>query len=82
MTQQRRTAGTPLGAVGRGLAVGAVGTLAMDVLLCARYRRGRGKRAFPTWEFSAGATLPNRGGPVDRRPSASSRRRHRRRGRL
>ena len=53
MTQQCRTAGTPLSAVGRGLAAGAVGTLAMDVLLYARYRRGGGKSDFPTWEFSA-----------------------------
>jgi hypothetical protein len=53
MTQQCRTAGTPLGAVGRGLVAGAVGTLAMDVGLYARYRRGGGKRDFPTWEFSA-----------------------------
>jgi len=51
-TQQRRT-GTPLGAVGRGLVAGALGTLAMDVVLYARYRRGGGKRDFPTWEFSA-----------------------------
>ena len=47
MTQQCRTAGTPLSAVGRGLAAGAVGTLAMDVLLYARYRRGGGKSNFP-----------------------------------
>ena len=40
----RKTAGTPLGAVGRGLAAGAVGTLAMDLLLYARYRRGGGKQ--------------------------------------
>jgi Protein of unknown function (DUF1440) len=53
MTQQRRTGGTPLGAVGRGLAAGAVGTLAMDVVLYARYRRSGGKRDFSTWEFSA-----------------------------
>ncbi len=26
----------------------------MDVVLYARYRRGGGKRDFPTWEFSAG----------------------------
>ena len=32
----RKTARTPLGAVGRGLAAGAVGTLAMDLLLYAR----------------------------------------------
>jgi hypothetical protein len=53
MTQQCRTAGTPLGAVGRGLVAGAVGTVAMDVVLYARYQRGGGKRDFPTWEFSA-----------------------------
>jgi hypothetical protein len=53
MTQQQRTVGTPLGAVGRGLAAGAVGTLAMDGLLYVRYRRGGGKRDFLTWEFSA-----------------------------
>jgi hypothetical protein len=53
MTQQCRTVGTPLGAVGRGLVAGAVGTLTMDVVLYARYRRGGGKRDFPTWEFSA-----------------------------
>jgi Protein of unknown function (DUF1440) len=52
MTQQRSTAGTPLGAVGRGLVAGAAGTLAMDVVLYARYRRGGGKRVFPSWEFS------------------------------
>jgi Protein of unknown function (DUF1440) len=52
MTQQRRAVGTPLGAVGRGLVAGAVGTFAMDVLLYARYRRGGGQRNFPTWEFS------------------------------
>jgi hypothetical protein len=52
MTQQCRAAGTPLGAVGRGLAAGAVGTLAMDVLLYVRYRRGGGTRHFSAWEFS------------------------------
>jgi Protein of unknown function (DUF1440) len=54
MTQQRRTVGTPLGAVGGGVVAGAVGTLVMDVLLYARYRRGGGERNFPTWEFSTG----------------------------
>jgi hypothetical protein len=38
----QKTVGTPLGAVGRGLIAGAVGSLAMDVLWYARYRRGYG----------------------------------------
>ena len=50
----RKTAGTPLGAVGRGLAAGAIGSLAMDVLWYARYRRGGGKQHFFAWEFSVG----------------------------
>src|ERR1700750_811650 len=50
----RKTAGTPLGAVGRGLAAGAVGTLAMDLLLYARYRRGGGKQHLLGWAFSSG----------------------------
>ena len=50
----RKTAGTPLGAVGRGLAAGAAGTLAMDLLWYARYRRGGGKQHLLAWEFSAG----------------------------
>jgi hypothetical protein len=44
---------SPLGAVLRGLAGAAVGTLAMDVLLYARYRRGGGQSGFLSWEFSA-----------------------------
>jgi hypothetical protein len=50
----RKTAGTPLGAAGRGLAAGAVGTLAMDLVLYARYRRGGGTQHFVPWEFSFG----------------------------
>ena len=50
----RKTAGTPLGAIGRGLIAGAVGSLAMDVLWYARYRRGGGKQHFFAWEFSSG----------------------------
>ena len=50
----RKTAGTPLGAVGRGLAAGAVGTLAMDLLWYARYRCGGGKQHLFAWEFSSG----------------------------
>ncbi|MFG1820653.1 hypothetical protein ACGFIF_43325 [Kribbella sp. NPDC049174] len=44
---------TPLGAVIRGSVAGALGTLAMDVLLYGRYRRDAGKSDFPRWEFSA-----------------------------
>ena len=44
---------TPLGAVTRGLVAGTIGTLAMDALLYAEYRRGGGKSEFGRWEFSA-----------------------------
>jgi Protein of unknown function (DUF1440) len=44
---------TPVGAVVRGLVASAVGTLAMDLLLFARYRRGAGKSSFRQWELSA-----------------------------
>ena len=50
----RKTADTPLGTIGRGLIAGAVGSLAMDVLWYARYRRGGGKQHFFAWEFSSG----------------------------
>ena len=45
---------TPLGAVARGLAAGALGTVAMDASLFARYRRGGGDGRFAPWEFSSG----------------------------
>jgi hypothetical protein len=45
---------TPVGAVARGLAAGAAGTLAMDLLLFARYRRGGGEAGFREWELSEG----------------------------
>jgi hypothetical protein len=45
---------TPLGAVTRGLLASAVGTLAMDVLWFARYRRAGGDRSFTAWELSSG----------------------------
>jgi hypothetical protein len=45
---------TPLGAVVRGLVAGAAGTVAMDALLYARYRRGQGDESFEPWESSAG----------------------------
>ena len=44
---------TPLGAVGRGLVAGAVGTFAMDVLWFVRYKRAGGESGFGAWEFSA-----------------------------
>lgn len=47
---------TPLGAILRGALAGAVGTLAMDLLWYRRYRRGGGRSAFTSWEFSAGLT--------------------------
>jgi len=50
----RRAGMTPLGAVARGLAAGALGTVAMDVSLFARYRRGGGDSRFGPWEFSSG----------------------------
>jgi hypothetical protein len=45
---------TPLGAVARGLISGALGTLAMDALWFARYKRGGGEGDFDAWEFSSG----------------------------
>lgn len=39
-------------AVVRGVAAGAVGTVAMDLLWYARYRRGGGDEGFFDWEFS------------------------------
>jgi hypothetical protein len=45
---------TPLGAIARGLAAGAVGTLAMDLLWFVRDRRGGGESGFAAWEFSSG----------------------------
>jgi hypothetical protein len=47
---------TPLGAVARGLEAGAVGTVAMDTLLFARYRRSGGDSSPGDWESSAGVT--------------------------
>jgi len=49
-----RTAMSPLGAIGRGLVAGAAGTLAMDALWFARYRRAGGDSDFAEWEFSSG----------------------------
>ncbi|GLZ48851.1 hypothetical protein Acsp06_50360 [Actinomycetospora sp. NBRC 106375] len=49
-----RGAVTPLGAVARGLAAGAAGTLAMDLYWFALYRHGGGTSGFRSWDLSAG----------------------------
>ncbi len=43
---------TPLGAIGRGIAAGIAGTIAMDALLYSRYRREGGAQPIGKWEFS------------------------------
>ena len=45
---------TPVGALLRGVAAGALGTAAMDALLFARYKRSGGTTPFARWELSAG----------------------------
>jgi hypothetical protein len=45
---------TPLGAVVRGALAGAVGTVAMDLLLYRRYRSDGGADELAAWEFGAG----------------------------
>jgi hypothetical protein len=47
---------SPLAAIARGLIAGAVGTIAMDTLLFARYKRGGGELSFRAWEFSSGVS--------------------------
>jgi hypothetical protein len=51
---KERACVTPLDAVVRGAAAGAVGTVAMDLLWFCRYRRGGGDSGFVDWEFSVG----------------------------
>jgi hypothetical protein len=45
---------TPLLDITHGLVAGAVGTLAMDVVLYERYQRGGGESSPLDWEFSVG----------------------------
>ncbi len=45
---------TPVGALARGVVAGALGTLAMDLVLYRRYRRHGGAQPFGEWELSAG----------------------------
>jgi hypothetical protein len=52
--RRQRSTMTPLAAVARGLVAGVLGTLAMDTLLFARYRRGGGESHFAAWELSSG----------------------------
>jgi hypothetical protein len=51
---KERACVTPLGAVVRGAAAGAVGTIAMDLLWFRRYQRNGGNSGFLEWESSAG----------------------------
>ena len=45
---------SPVGALARGVAASAVGTLAMDSLWYRRYKKGGGESDFPGWETSVG----------------------------
>jgi hypothetical protein len=47
---------TPLGVVIRGAIAGAVGTVAMDAFLYARYRKGGGEQRPLEWEFGGPST--------------------------
>src|SRR5262249_34472324 len=42
--------------IGRGVAAGAIGTLAMDSFLYWRFRHGGGRSGFGAWESSADVT--------------------------
>ena len=54
---------TPLGVVWRGLAAGAIGTAAMDLLWFCRHKRGGGEDGFIDWEFSRGLASWEDAGP-------------------
>lgn len=45
---------TPLGAITKGAVAGIVGTLAMDLLWYARYRRSGGDQSFIEWDLASG----------------------------
>ncbi|HWH34404.1 MAG TPA: hypothetical protein VNT56_03715 [Acidimicrobiales bacterium] len=45
---------TLAGAVVKGVVAGAAGTVAMDLLWYARYRRGGGEEGFVAWELASG----------------------------
>lgn len=54
---------TPLGVAWRGLAAGALGTAAMDLLWFYRYKRDGGEDGFLDWEFSRGLARWEDAGP-------------------
>ncbi len=54
---------TPLATVSRGVAAGAIGTAAMDVLWFYRYKRDGGTATFLDWEFSRGLSSWEDAGP-------------------
>jgi hypothetical protein len=49
----KRSQLTPLGAVARGAIAGAIGTVVMDLVWFARYKREGGEQSFVEWEFSS-----------------------------
>lgn len=51
-----RTCTSPAATLVRGAAAGLLGTLAMDALWYARYRRGGGADSFKDWELSTATT--------------------------
>jgi len=51
-SRSSRASMTPLGAIGRGLVAGAIGTAAMDLLWFRRYKSDGGEDTFLAWEFS------------------------------
>jgi hypothetical protein len=55
---------TPLGALVRGAVAGAVGTLAMDAFLYARYRQGGGDQQPLAWEFTGPSTWEDVSAPA------------------
>lgn len=61
----RSTKRSMTSSVVRGVAAGAVGTVAMDLLWYARYRRGGGDEVFLDWEFSRStASFDDAGAPA------------------
>ena len=54
---------TPLRVLWRGLAAGAVGTLAMDLLWFRRHKRSGGEAGFVDWELSRGLASWEDAGP-------------------
>jgi hypothetical protein len=55
---------TPLEAIGRGAVAGAIGTLAMDLIQYAQYRKGGGDDPFVEWEFGGPEDFDEAGTPA------------------